>query len=351
VKDQLGFCNLEMKPFYVTANDRFAPGKVFADSNADTLDQKLFWDVFHLGIDLGWKIAKGEGKIIAVIDTGVNYNHPALAPNIYVNTKEIPNNQIDDDNNGFIDDVVGYDFGQDDPYPFDDFGHGSHVAGIAASQVFGAARKAQILPIKATLIGGFDIATIVGAIQYAVDSGANVINMSFGWPDDYEVMRKAMAYAEQKGVLLVIASGNDTADNDETKNFPSNYTNANIISIAATDENDKLTDYSNFGAKTVQLAAPGGTTEKQIVSAYKKNPRDALFVPMMGTSMASPLVAGVAAQVWSAKPNMTVAELKQVLLDTGTPSASLVGKVSSGRVVNAKAALERVKQTAGPGLL
>src|SRR6185312_11304807 len=118
-------------------------------------------------------------------------------------------------------------------YPFDDFGHGSHVSGIAASQLFGAARQAKILPIKATLIGGFDVATIVGAIEYAVDSGAKVINMSFGWKEDYPVMRQAMDFAEQHGVLIAIAAGNDTANNDSTANYPANYKNSNILTVAA----------------------------------------------------------------------------------------------------------------------
>ncbi|MCB0351819.1 MAG: S8 family serine peptidase, partial [Bdellovibrionales bacterium] len=293
---------------------------------------------------LAWKVATGAGMIVGVIDSGVDYNHPALSSNIYVNSNEIPGNGIDDDNNGFIDDVAGYDFGQDDASPFDDFGHGTHVAGIAASNIFGAAKKARILPTKFGAGLGFDIASVTGAIKYSVDRGAKVLNMSFGWEDDLAVVREAMNYAESKDVLVVAASGNDTVNNDLKPSFPCNYKNKNIISIAATDENDKITFYSNFG-NSVHLGAPGGTPEKPIISSYKKNPRNDQFVGLMGTSMASPLVAGVAAQIWSANPNLTAVQIRTILIDSGKPIASLKGRISSGKVIDTLEAMKQVLAT------
>jgi subtilisin family serine protease len=352
-KDTNGFCGIAMTPFYVTANDKFKPVDPLDDSWSAKINPDTFWHVFHVGAQASWGIAAGEGMTVAIIDTGVNYNHPALALNIKVNPGEIPENHIDDDKNGFVDDVTGYDFGNDDSYPFDDYGHGSHVAGIAASQVFGAARKAKILPVKFGAGVGFDIGSVIGAIHYAVDNGAKVLNMSFGWEEDLAVVRDAMAYAEKHNVLVVIAAGNDSkpgqiADNDVKPSYPCNYTNANIISVAATDENDAPTFYSNLGAKTVHLAAPGGTPDKPIVSSYKKNPRNALYVGLMGTSMATPLVVGVAAQVWSAKPSMTAVEVKSLLLATAKKSPALAGKISSGGVVDAAAALAKLTGTATP---
>ncbi len=184
VKDSHGFCNAILSQFYVSAKDPFVPSPYFPSSALAKIDpaHKFFWNIFNIGSAQSWKQAAGKGVTIAVIDSGVNYNHPALQPNVWINHGEIPYNQIDDDRNGFVDDVVGYNFAQNDAYPFDDFGHGSHVAGIAASQLFGAARDARIMPIKATFIGGMDIATVVGAIEYAVDNGATVINMSDGQP-------------------------------------------------------------------------------------------------------------------------------------------------------------------------
>jgi len=343
-KDGHSFCGIDMAPFYVTANDAFDSSNAFTDDWYQRIDEKTFWHVFHVGAQAIWQRAVGALQVVGVIDTGVDYNHPALSKNIRVNTREIPNNGIDDDNNGFIDDYVGYDFGNNDAFPFDDYGHGTHVAGIAASHVFGAARKAQILPTKFGAGLGFDIASITGAIQYSVDQGATVLNMSFGWEEDLEVVREVMNYAEKKGVLVVAAAGNDGANNEQVGSFPCNYPNANIISVAASDENNALTFYSNYG-RNVHLAAPGGTPQLPIMSAYKKNPQENQFVGLMGTSMASPLVAGVAAQIWSANPNLTAVEVKKILLETGRKSDAIGDKVSSGRVIDAEAALNRALET------
>lgn len=349
-KDENDFCAVNMETFYVTANDHFNPTNSLDGSWSEKIDPATFWHVFHVGSRDSWSKAAGEGMMVAIIDTGVNYNHPALALNIYMNQNEIAENHVDDDKNGYVDDVTGYDFGNDDAYPFDDYGHGSHVAGIAASQVFGAARKAKILPVKFGAGVGFDIASVIGAIHYSVDQGAKVLNMSFGWKKDLASVRAALDYAEKKNVLVVVAAGNDStpekvADNDKTPSYPCNYTNANLIAVAATDENDVPTSYSNLGATTVHLAAPGGTPEKPIMSTYKKNPRDAQFVGLMGTSMATPLIVGVAAQVWSAKPDMSAPELKKLLLKTGKKSPALAGKISSGAVVDAQAALAALNGT------
>lgn len=337
-RDNLNYCQVDAAQFYVTDNPIFKPENALPDLIAEKGNLSVFWHLLYVGAKDAWQFAKGEDIIIGVIDSGVDYNHPALANNILLNTNEIPDNGIDDDNNMFVDDYVGYDFGQDDAYPFDDFGHGTHVAGIAASNVFGAARKAKILTTKFGAGLGFDIASVTGAIKYEVDRGAKVLNMSFGWKEDVEVMRQAMNYAESKGVLVVAAAGNDTFDNDTTPSYPNNYSNKNIIAVAASDENNELTEYSNFGIKSVHIAAPGGTREKPIISSYKKNPRNAQYLGLVGTSMASPLVAGIAAEVWSANPKLTYLEVRQILLDTGKPSEKLVGKIQTGKVIDAMSA-------------
>ena len=236
-----------------------------------------------------------------------------------------------------------YDFGLDDAFPYDDYGHGTHVAGIAASHVLGAARKAKILATKFGAGFGFDIASVVGAVKYSVDSGAKVLNMSFGWQEDYEVMYEAIAYAKDKNVLVVAASGNDGLSNDKVSSYPCNYELDNVISVASSNEKNELTSYSNFGKK-VHIAAPGGSRDKMIVSASKSNPKNNLLIGMMGTSMASPLVAGVAAQVWSANPNLKASQVKQILLETGTVSESLKPLLVSG-VLNAEAAVAKAIAT------
>ena len=350
VKDSHGFCNAMLSQFYVSAKDPFVPVPYLPSSALAKIDpaHNFFWNIFYVGSAQSWKQAAGKDITIAVIDSGVNYNHPALQPNIWINHGEIPYNQIDDDRNGFVDDFVGYDFAQNDAYPFDDFGHGSHVAGIAASQLFGAARDARIMPIKATFIGGMDIATVVGAIEYAVDNGASVINMSVGWSTDYPVMRQAMRFAGKHNVLIVVAAGNDSANNDNVAEYPADYNYGNVVAVAATDRKNQLTFYSNYGVHNVQIAAPGGTADTMIWSAYKKNPRNLLFMGMAGTSMASPLVAGIAAQTWSADPKLTAVQVKQILLNTAKHSPALAGKVSSGGVVDAAAAVAAAAKELGP---
>lgn len=343
-RDDLNFCQVDAAAFYVSDNPIFKPEDTLPDLIAEQGDLSIFWHLLHVGAKAAWQFTRGEGIIVGVIDSGVDYNHPAIARNILLNTGEIPDNGIDDDNNSFVDDYVGYDFGQDDAYPFDDFGHGTHVAGIAASNVFGAARKAKILTTKFGAGLGFDMASVTGAIKYEVDRGAKILNMSFGWEEDLKIIREAMNYAEAKGVLVVAAAGNDTANNDVAPSYPNNYSNQNIIAVAATDENDELTSYSNFGIKSVHIAAPGGTAEKPIISSYKKNPRNAKFVGLAGTSMASPLIAGIAAEVWSAHPTLTNLELKKILLDTGKPSEKLAGKIQTGKVIDAMSAVTTATQ-------
>ncbi len=351
VKDSNGYCQPLYSHFFVSAKVPFEPGPAFPASLSSTfVTPNRFLNLFRIGATKAWKLSTGKGITIAIIDSGVNYNHPALSPNIWINRGEIPNNGIDDDGDGFVDDVVGYNFAQNNPYPYDDYGHGSHVAGIAASSIFGAARGAKIMPLKVTIFAsGFDIATVAGAIYYAVDQGAKIINLSMGWPNDYPVMRRVLKYTEQKDVLLTVSAGNSSTNNDVIPQYPASYRHfPNIISVAASNYYGALTSYSNYGPETVDIAAPGGTTKRPIISAYKENPRHELYAKMAGTSMASPLVAGVAAQVWSEDRHLTDTEVKQILLETGEPSAALKNRIKSGRVLNAQAAVKYARNLNGP---
>lgn len=237
-----------------------------------------------------WDISTGSPNVIvAVIDSGIAYDHPDLAPNIWTNPKEIPANGVDDDGNGLVDDVHGWDFRMNDGDPIDPIalnpdgnpGHGTHVAGIIAGAgnngtgVTGVMWTAKLMALRA---GGVDrsvsTTAIVSAIHYAVDNGARVINASFGGPDCSLALYDTVNAANAAGVLFVAAAGNGGSDNDNVPNFPSNFSApsvcdgqqkaalSNVIAVAATDQNDELaifssTAASNFGANTVQVAAPG----------------------------------------------------------------------------------------------
>ncbi len=232
-----------------------------------------------------WDISTGSPEVtIAVIDSGIAYDHPDLAPNIWTNPGEIAGNGIDDDGNGFVDDVHGWDFHMNDRDPMDPIdlnpggnpGHGTHVAGIIAgagnngSGITGVMWTAKLMALKA---GGVDrslpTTAIVKAIHYAVAHGARVINLSFTGPDCSQALYDAVSAADGAGVLFVAAAGNEEADNDNIPSFPANFSApsvcdgqqkaalGNVITVAATDQNDQLAIFSNFGSTTVHVAAPG----------------------------------------------------------------------------------------------
>lgn len=202
---------------------------------------------------------------VAVIDTGVDYNHPELSGNIWSNSGETGGNSTDDDSNGFIDDVRGWDFVDGDNDPIDFNIHGTHVAGTigaAGNNAIGGTGvcwKARIMPLRALdSIGSGTTDEIAAAIDYAVDNGAQVINMSLGGggtPGD--IMDMSIAAAHSAGVLVIAAAGNEGVDNDTTPSYPASYDRPNIITVAATDQDDALAGFSNYGDTSVDIAAPG----------------------------------------------------------------------------------------------
>lgn len=232
-----------------------------------------------------WAVTTGSRDIvIAVIDSGVAIDHPDLSANIWTNPFEIPGNIEDDDANGYVDDIHGWDFVNDDNNPSDysrdlyGDGHGTHVAAIIAAVgnnavgITGVMWKARIMPLQI-----FDLyeeshfnatsINIIRAVEYAVDNGARIINCSFGGPAFSTSQYKIFSYADEKGVLVIAAAGNDRANNDIHPTYPAGYDLANIISVAATDETDALARYSNYGSSTVHVAAPGGGSSSNIYSA------------------------------------------------------------------------------------
>ena len=212
-----------------------------------------------------WDFAQGSNTfVIAVIDTGVDYNHPDLAGNIWANPGEVAGNRLDDDDNGYVDDIRGWDFVDGDNDPVDVHGHGTHVSGTIAAVgnnnlgVTGVCWRAKIMPLRAMdAFGSGTDANIIAAIGYAVNNGARVINASFGAPDYDQAMYDALANANSAGVLFVAAAGNEATNNDTTPSYPASFNLPNIISVAATDADDNLASFSNYGASSVHVAAPG----------------------------------------------------------------------------------------------
>lgn len=213
-----------------------------------------------------WEVTNGsESIIIAVLDSGVSYDHPDLKQNMWVNSAEINGRTgFDDDNNGYVDDYYGWDYIDNDGYPLDYNQHGTHVAGIIAAKgnnsigITGVMWSAKIMALRFLGVTGTgDVARAAEAIEYAVDNGAKIINASWGGYDYSFTVYSAIDYARKHDVLFVAAAGNESNDNNTSPFYPASYNLPNIISVAATDERDELAYFSNYGSSKVHLAAPG----------------------------------------------------------------------------------------------
>jgi subtilisin family serine protease len=282
-----------------------------------------------------WTITTGSRSVIvAVIDSGIDIRHPDLEANIYVNPGEIPGNGIDDDGNGLIDDVHGWDFRNDDNDPSDDLGHGTHVAGTIGAVgnnhtgVTGVNWAVSLLPLKFLGADGSGTeADAIAAIDYATRMGARIMNNSWGGRSSSQALLDAINAAGDAGALFVAAAGNDGANADVAPHYPAALNAANIVSVAATDPNDHLAGFSNYGAVSVDLGAPG-------VSILSTLPGGTYGV-YSGTSMAAPHVSGVAALIRAVEPGIDVVALKQRLLGTVDHVAALAGKMVTGGRLNA----------------
>lgn len=295
-----------------------------------------------------WDVSTGSRSVVVgVIDTGVDYNHPDLAANIFVNPYEIAGNGVDDDANGFVDDVRGWDFVNNDNDPFDDAGHGTHVAGTIGAVgnnsigVVGVSWTVTIVPIKfLDASGAGTTADATAAVDYATSLGARITNNSWGGGGFSQALLDAILESGEAGSLFVAAAGNDGGNTDLGPQYPSAYEAPNIISVAATDRNDALAEFSNFGSTTVDLGAPG-------VDIQSTRP-GASYGEASGTSMAAPHVAGAAVLVLATAPDLNAAQVKQLLLGATDPVPALAGITVTGGRLNAFRAIA-VPETIPPG--
>ena len=282
-----------------------------------------------------WDITTGNSDIvIAVVDTGVDYSHPDLSHNMWSNTGEIPDNGIDDDGNGYVDDVRGWNFFGDDKDPMDIHGHGTHVTGIAAAKgnnatgITGVCWTAEIMLLRFLDENGIGtVADEISAIDYAIGNGAHIINASFGSDTYSQSEYNAISRANSEGILFVAAAGNDSLNNDTSPFYPASYNLPNIIAVAATDQDDNLTWFSDYGPTTVDVGAPG-------VNIYSTSP-DTGYGYMHGTSVATPHVAGLAALIWGYNSSLTHMEIKDIILNGVDIKPALNGKTFTGGRINA----------------
>ncbi|MEA5514921.1 S8 family peptidase [Nodularia sp. UHCC 0506] len=278
----------------------------------------------------------GKGIVIAVLDTGVDYNHADLKNNIWTNSGEIPGNGIDDDGNGYIDDVQGWSFADNSNNVIDVNGHGTHVAGTIAGEnngfgVTGIAYDAKIMPVKVLNDDGAgSTSSVADGIYYAVNNGANVINLSLGGNFPNSTLEAAIQYASSKGAVVVMAAGNNGYP---FTNYPARYANNWGLAVGAVDSNNQMANFSNQAGMNAfpYVTAPG-------VGIYSTVPGNQ-YATYSGTSMATPHVAGVVALMLSANPSLTDAQIRQIIIETsGNSTPGLTSKsfnispVISGRI-------------------
>jgi subtilisin family serine protease len=278
--------------------------------------------------------ANSSDMIIAIVDTGVDYNHPDLSNNIWTNPEEIPGNNVDDDGNGYVDDFRGCDFFGNDNDPMDLNGHGTHVSGIAAAKgdnalgVTGVCWTAKIMPLRFLDADGYGtVADEILAIDYAIANGAHIINASFGGNIFSQSEYDAISRANSEGILFVAAAGNLGPNDYPSQFYPASYNLPNIISVTATDQDDNLCSFSNYGATTVDVGAPG-------IHIYSTRPGMS-YQYMQGTSMATPYVTGLAALIWGYDSSLAHYEIKDIILNGVDIKPALNGKTVTGGRINA----------------
>jgi len=329
-------------PSLINTNDTFKGELWGLDNTGQTVNTISSTIGADIDAPEAWAINEGTNAsvIVAVIDTGVGYNHPDILANMW------DGSNCKDQNRATIVGGCnhGYDFESNDtiPLPAINKPHGTHVSGTIASiknnsrGTIGVAPNAKIMAIKF----GFNVNDEIKAINFAIKNGAKIINASFGGATYSQSEYDAINLFKQSGGVFVAASGNDSFDNDTIPVYPASYNLDNIISVAATDQKDSLATFSDYGNVSVDVGAPG----VNIISLLTNTDgSDEIYGYGSGTSMAAPHVSGLAALIWGMRPSLTYNQVKNIILTTGDSLSSLNGKTVSGKRINAYKALDNVR--------
>ncbi|MDZ4677857.1 MAG: S8 family peptidase [Oligoflexia bacterium] len=312
-------------------------------------------------VNNAWSITQGDRNVVvAIIDTGIDVKHSDLHANIWQNPgesgldkngKSKSTNSIDDDNNGYIDDINGWDFVNNKPFVIDNHGHGTHIAGIVGAVggngigMSGVCPKVSLMALKyydPTSKGNDNLRNTVRAIRYAAKMGAHIINYSGGGTEPNDDEFEAIKYSNDKGVLFVAAAGNERSNSDLAPYYPADYNLPNIISVTAIDSFAKVLKTSNYGIKSVHLAAPGE-------GIYSTLP-NGNYGLMTGTSQATAFVSGVAALILAHNRDFNAAQVKKQIIATADELPELRDKTSTSGKLNSYAALAMLPAIPATGI-
>lgn len=345
--------SIAVMPKEVTKSIKKVVPSTFADMTAATPDDSSFDQLWGLrntgsnepqgkagieGVDVNalkaWDLTKGSHAVkIAVIDTGVDYNHPDLKGNVWINQAELKGKKgVDDDGNGYVDDVHGYDFANNDNDPMDGHGHGTHCSGTIGAVhnnklgVAGVMGDVTILPIKFLGDDGSgSLEAAIKAIDYATTMGVDLMSNSWGGGGRSEALYEAIKRASDKGIIFTAAAGNSTTNNDAKPSYPASYESPNIVSVAALTAQNDLASFSSYGRTSVHIAAPG----HNILSTVNGGK----YEVMSGTSMATPHVSGVLGLLLAKEGRLSHDVMRERLTLTGVPVSGLRGKtLTSSRI-------------------
>ncbi|HMJ97189.1 MAG TPA: S8 family peptidase [Thermoleophilaceae bacterium] len=313
---------------FVEPNRHFEPSSLAAPTDRFFGQQ---WALRDARVPRAWRTSIGGEVTVAVLDTGIDASHPDLAGNLWTNPGEIAANGVDDDGNGFVDDVHGADMVNADGDPADGVGHGTAVAGVIGGRgdnikgISGVDWRVRLMPVKVLPDEGYGTtATLVAGLRYALSNGARVVNMSLNGADRSLALEEAIAAAEAQGVLVVTSAGNDGADRDSVPSYPASINSAAIMSVASSARGGRLGYASAYGTKSVDIAAPGDnilTTDLR--GRYGSH---------SGTSFAAAYVSGAAALLASARPAASGSQLRGALLASARRGGRLDQRVSGGQL-------------------
>jgi subtilisin family serine protease len=309
-----------------------------ASAGSDPLLKKA-WHLKRINAFEAWKKVKGDAETtIAIIDSGINYNHPEVAPNLKRKTAEWPSNGIDKDENGFIDDIIGWDFVKGSFLPFDRTGHGTFIAAIAAGALnngvgaAGVCPKCSIMPLRFLNYEGLgDTEDAIQSIYYAAKEQVSVINLSFAGEGYDKELFDAINTARKNDVVVVVSSGNDGENIEKSSIYPAKFKLPNQLTVAASTEEDELLESSNWGHTSVHIAAPGDEIIGPWLNKWDTN---------SGTSFSAAVVTGAVGLVRSANTKLTAEQVVRIIKATAEPIAGLSQKTASGGIIDVDAAVD-----------